>query len=177
MHLRYPALHLYTYTALHQLLPRTDRVRPAQFIFLGNYLLTLVLVAALYYLSGRRRHYPQILLIPLTLSKRAHSIALLRLFNDPLAMVLLYASILGMMIGGKRGWRIGCLLYRWDSPKSTLILYSLALGIKMNILLFFPGLLVLLFQYRGIFGTIESIALIASVQVIQLTPLSFRGLT
>ena len=42
---------------------------------------------------------------------------------------------------------------------------SLALGIKMNVLLFVPGLLVLLFQYRGLVGTVESIFIIALIQV------------
>ena len=35
----------------------------------------------------------------------------------------------------------------------------------MNILLMLPGLLVLLFQYRGFVGMVENIALIVSVQV------------
>lgn len=110
---RYPAFHLYIYTAFYRLLPAADRVGPAQYIFLAVYLVTFLLVATIYYLAGRTRHRPQALLIPLTLSKRAHSIALLRLFNDPLAMVLLYAAVLGTMIGGKQGWRIGCFLYRY----------------------------------------------------------------
>jgi alpha-1,3-mannosyltransferase len=41
----------------------------------------------------------------------------------------------------------------------------LALGIKMNILLFLPGLLVLLFQYKGVRGTILLVALIVAIQV------------
>lgn len=57
-------------------------------------------------------------------------------------------------------------------------LYSLALGIKMNILLFLPGLLVLLFQYRGLVGTLESLAIIFLVQVALPAPffLSIPGL-
>ena len=35
----------------------------------------------------------------------------------------------------------------------------------MNILLFLPGLLVLLVQYRGILGTLEGVSLIAVTQV------------
>ncbi len=42
---------------------------------------------------------------------------------------------------------------------------SLALGIKMNILLFVPGLAVLLVQYQGIKRTIGCLGLIALVQV------------
>ncbi|WWC70002.1 uncharacterized protein I206_103946 [Kwoniella pini CBS 10737] len=154
----YPALHLYIYTAFYKYLPSIENIRPAQYIFLIFYLLTILLMSTIYYLAGRSnnriKHYPQILLIPLTLSKRSHSIFLLRLFNDPIAMLIFYSSVVACMLGGKIGWRIGCTLY------------SLALGVKMNILLFLPGLLVLLFQYRGIKGTIEGIALIATIQVL-----------
>ena len=47
-------------------------------------------------------------------------------------------------------------------PENT---HSLALGVKMNILLFVPGLLVLLFQYRGIKGTIEGVLIMTVIQV------------
>jgi alpha-1,3-mannosyltransferase len=146
----YPALHLYIYTALHQLLPSDSRERPAQFVFLGLYIFNLLSISTIYYLAGRPRertpplsaedtttkvspdgplspaspptsssfyassgsHIPQALLIPLTLSKREHSIYLLRLFNDPFAMALLYLAVLAFMLGGSRGWRIGCLVFR-----------------------------------------------------------------
>ncbi|WVR06860.1 hypothetical protein IAU60_003896 [Kwoniella sp. DSM 27419] len=168
----YPALHLYIYTALYKYLPSADNVRPAQYLFLVIYLATFVAVATIYYLAGRparaaqtkqkelhtkiehSRHYPQILLIPLVLSKRIHSIFLLRLFNDPIAMLLMYCAVISMMLGGKKGWRIGC------------VLYSLALGVKMNILLFLPGLLVLLFQYRGVLGTLEGVTIITTIQLL-----------
>lgn len=42
---------------------------------------------------------------------------------------------------------------------------SLALGVKMNILLFFPGLLVLLFQYTGFFETFKATIIVAFVQI------------
>lgn len=40
----------------------------------------------------------------------------------------------------------------------------------MNILLFLPGLLVLLFQYRGLLGTFEGVSLITAVQVSPINP-------
>ncbi|WWD03366.1 hypothetical protein V865_001418 [Kwoniella europaea PYCC6329] len=160
----YPALHLYIYSLFYKFLPSIESIRPAQYIFLGFYLITLLLVSTVYYLSGsgngktKHKHYPQILLIPLCLSKRLHSIFLLRLFNDPIAMMIFYGSVVAMMKGGKSGWRAGS------------ILYSLALGVKMNILLFLPGLLVLLFQYRGVYGTIESVMTIVIIQVLLPSP-------
>jgi alpha-1,3-mannosyltransferase len=41
----------------------------------------------------------------------------------------------------------------------------MALGVKMNILLFLPGLLVVLFQFRGPGGMLESSAVILAIQV------------
>ncbi|ORX35727.1 putative Dol-P-Man:Man(5)GlcNAc(2)-PP-Dol alpha-1,3-mannosyltransferase [Kockovaella imperatae] len=155
----YPALHLYIYTALHELLPSADRVRPAQYIFLGVYLTTFILIAYIY----RRAGAPQILLIPLMLSKRTHSIYLLRLFNDPWAMLLLYMSVALFLKNGKLAWRAGCAVF------------SLALGVKMNILLFVPGLLVLLFQYRGIKGTIEGVLIVVVIQTVLPAPFFFSN--
>ncbi|CAK9785734.1 ALG3-domain-containing protein [Cutaneotrichosporon oleaginosum] len=145
----YPALHLYIYTALHQLLP-VPRERAAQWIWLAVEQATLLLAAAVYYLAGRDRHIPQWLLFPLVLSKRSHSIYLLRLFNDPLAMLPLYAAVVALQL---EYWKIGSFLF------------SLALGVKMNILLFLPGLLVVLFQSRGAVGTLDSLIIIGFVQL------------
>ena len=63
--------------------------------------------------SGIGSTFSQALLIPLTLSKRLHSIYMLRLFNDPFAMVLLYAAVAVIMAGRHHpaGWIIGCGLY------------------------------------------------------------------
>lgn len=145
----YPALHLYIYSALHQLLP-VPRERAAQYIWLLVEQGTLLLAAGIYYLAGRSKHIPQWLLVPLVLSKRSHSIYLLRLFNDPLAMILLYASVLLLQL---EYWKIGSFVF------------SLALGVKMNILLFVPGLLVVLFQYRGAAGVLDSLIIIGFVQL------------
>lgn len=119
------------------------QVRAGQYVFLALYLVTLALVSIIYYLAGfpvpssiqaaraevgERKvsvshpaksqaqsysPFPQALLIPLTLSKRLHSIYVLRLFNDPFAMVLVYASVVVMMAGQRRawGWTWGCRLF------------------------------------------------------------------
>jgi len=68
----------------------------------------------------------------LCLSKRIHSIFLLRLFNDGPTMLLLYLSI--VLFARYQLWSLGC------------VVFSLAVSIKMNVLLFAPGLLLLLLQ-------------------------------
>ena len=86
------------------------------------------------------------------LSKRIHSIFVLRLFNDAPAMVLLYISVLCFV---KAYWKVGC------------VFFSLAVSIKMNILLFAPGLLLLLLQGNSRpLDTIKCLAICASIQIL-----------
>lgn len=107
-------------------------LRPLQWIWAGVFVTTLGLVALI---SGKARmaRSPSIeardtprswfqllsemwtgspslplLLILLTQSKRLYSIYVLRLFNDPLAMVILYASIVFFM---SRHWKIGSVVF------------------------------------------------------------------
>jgi alpha-1,3-mannosyltransferase len=104
---RYPALHLYIYTLFQKYLPTDEnlQIRYAQYTFLAVYLTTFLLVSTIYYLASRSsdKKFPQALLIPLVLSKRLHSIYLLRLFNDPLGMMLFYAGVVCWMLGGVWG--------------------------------------------------------------------------
>ncbi|KAG7531424.1 hypothetical protein FFLO_04345 [Filobasidium floriforme] len=153
---------------------------PLQLIWLGLYIATLFLIAVI---SGQADSYMQsrrapsarwitspralvdrlmngpaplpLLLGALSLSLRLHSIYVLRLFNDPIAMLLLYSSV---WLFTKKKWKIGS------------IVYSLALGVKMNILLFLPGLLVLLFQYQGIAHGAICGGLILAVQIALAAP-------
>mmetsp|Transcript_11964 Transcript_11964/g.22990 ORF Transcript_11964/g.22990 Transcript_11964/m.22990 type:complete len:473 (-) Transcript_11964:118-1536(-) len=71
-------------------------------------------------------------------SKRLHSIFLLRLFNDGPTMLLLYIAMYLFMQQQQqqqqRWWNAGC------------VVFSLAVSLKMNVLLFAPGLLLLLLQ-------------------------------
>jgi hypothetical protein len=67
----------------------------------------------------------------LCLSKRVHSIYLLRLFNDPFVMLFTYASILAML---NNYWAL------------SFAFYSLAVGVKMSALLFSPGILYIILR-------------------------------
>ena len=62
---------------------------------------------------------------------RLHSVFVLLLFNDGPTMLLLYVA---MVCFNANRWNLGCLIF------------SLAVSIKMNVLLFAPGLLLLLLQ-------------------------------
>ncbi|KXS11551.1 glycosyltransferase family 58 protein [Gonapodya prolifera JEL478] len=148
----YPAGYIYLYTALSWVTKGGSDIRLAQYIFLGLYLVSLWTVLAL---LKRSRMFPQCLLPLLTLSKRLHSIYILRLFNDPWAMLFFYIALLFM---DRARWR-------WAAAA-----YSVALSIKMNILLFAPAFAVLNLQACGIVGSILNAGIFACVQVLLSLP-------
>mmetsp|Transcript_8532 Transcript_8532/g.12158 ORF Transcript_8532/g.12158 Transcript_8532/m.12158 type:complete len:326 (-) Transcript_8532:902-1879(-) len=89
-------------------------------------------------------------------SKRVHSIFVLRLFNDAPCMLLLYLSTYLFMERGKLSWKTGC------------IFFSLAVSIKMNVLLFAPGLLLLFLQSdvsTKFLNTVQHLSICAIVQI------------
>lgn len=70
---------------------------------------------------------------------------------DPVAMIFLYLAVYSFVF---QWWNVGCLLF------------SMAVSVKMNILLFAPGLLLLLLKSFGVWWTIPRLALCAVVQLI-----------
>ena len=126
----YPALHVYIYSILYTLTEEGTNILRAQVIFAGLYLLTLAVVLACY----RRVGAPPWLLVPLVLSKRMHSIYLLRLFNDCWATLGLWAAIY--------------LLQRRTFEGGAFI-WGLGLGVKMTLLLAAPAVGVVLLQAMG----------------------------
>ncbi|KAK8981025.1 hypothetical protein V6N11_059714 [Hibiscus sabdariffa] len=87
----------------------------------------------------------------LCLSKRVHSIFVLRLFNDCFAMTFLHAAMASILFGW---WHFG------------LIIFSAAVSIKMNVLLFAPSLFILMLKAMNISGVISALAGAALVQTI-----------
>ena len=115
------AFHVHIYRLLYDITNQGENIRIAQYIFAVLSTLYVALVAAIYH---RTQSVPQPATLLLILSKRIHSIFVLRLFNDPIAMFLFHLSLLCMI---HNHWSLGC------------IIYSLAVGVKMNILLFAPA--------------------------------------
>lgn len=129
-------------------------VRRAQFAFGVLYLAMTALVLAIYLKASPRM--PPLALCLLCASKRLHSIFVLRLFNDGIAILLAYAAIL---LFAQRRWRWGC------------VFYSLGVSVKMNILLFAPGLLLLLLQaHASLIDVVVCLAICATIQVVLAMP-------
>lgn len=133
----YPALHVYLYSALYHLTDEGTNILRAQIIFAGLYLVTLAVVLACYSRVGA----PPWLLVPLALSKRLHSIYLLRLFNDCWAALGLWLAVYLLQ---RRNWTAGALVW------------GLGLGVKMTLLLATPGLGIVLLQGAGLSAAVWS---------------------
>ena len=91
----------------------------------------------------------------LILSKRLHSIFVLRLFNDCFAVFFLWGAI---YVFQRRIWTLGSMAYSWG------------LGIKMSLLLALPGIGVTLFLARGVQGTLKQLWLMTQLQIILAFP-------
>ncbi|KAG0471726.1 hypothetical protein HPP92_016272 [Vanilla planifolia] len=141
----YPAGFLYVYSAIKFV--TAGQVFPAQILFGALYIVNLAVVLLIY----QKTELPWWTLVLLCLSKRVHSIFMLRLFNDCVAMALLHAAL-------------ALLLYqKWHS---ALIVFSAAVSVKMNVLLFAPPLLLLMLKALSIKGILSTLSCAALIQVL-----------
>ncbi|KAI5734110.1 hypothetical protein M8J77_002575 [Diaphorina citri] len=93
---------------------------------------------------------PHVLIISIFTSYRIHSIFVLRLFNDPLAVLFFYIA-LNLFLSNQ--WSLGSAFY------------SLAVSIKMNILLYAPALLFAYIICLGYLGTLKQLFICAFLQL------------
>lgn len=144
----YPAGFLYIFAFFRSLTDEGTSIFKAQFLFVGIYIFNLLIVLWSYL---RSRKVPLIWCFLLILSKRVHSIFMLRMFNDCVAMLFGYMAIL-------------CFTYKYWKVGS--IVYSVAVSIKMNLFLFAPGIFLLYLLDIGVMGAVECISICAVVQII-----------
>jgi alpha-1,3-mannosyltransferase len=142
----YPGGFVYLYSALYYLTNNGTNVFLAQLLFGFMYVVTTAVVLHLYGISRVPFGYS----IGLILSRRMHSIFMLRMFNDCIAMLLAYAAVYWTCW---RQWALGALLY------------SLAVSVKMNVFLFAPGLLAVWLKHLSLLGTLCCLSLCAMVQL------------
>jgi alpha-1,3-mannosyltransferase len=149
----YPAGHAWLYLGLHHLTGGGVNTRLAQHLACGLYILNLALV---FRLLLRTELLPPYLLALMSLgATRVRFIAVVQLFNDPVAMLLLHAAI-NMFLDGH--WSLGS------------VLFSLGVSVKMNILLFAPALLGTYLTFLGLRGTVLQLGVCAGLQVALASP-------
>ncbi|KAI4524359.1 glycosyltransferase family 58 protein [Schizophyllum commune Loenen D] len=142
----YPAGHVYIHEWLYSVTDAGRNMSRAQQLYGLLYLASQSLTCVMYYCAGA----PNWLVILLPLSKRLHSIYVLRLFNDCWAVVAAQAAILA---------------YQYNADLLGTILLSAGISVKMSIVLYVPGLLVLLFKRRGLLSTLGHLVVAAIVQI------------
>ncbi|KIL00104.1 glycosyltransferase family 58 protein [Paxillus rubicundulus Ve08.2h10] len=143
----YPAGHVHIHHFLHGITDAGRNIAQAQQIYAGLYILSLILMCNVY----RRADVPNWTVLLLPLSKRLHSVFVLRLFNDCWSLVFVQAATLA---------------FQSASDDLGILLFSLALSVKMSALLYIPGLLVILFQRHGLMGTLRHLLVLACTQVL-----------
>ncbi|RXM99751.1 Dol-P-Man:Man(5)GlcNAc(2)-PP-Dol alpha-1,3-mannosyltransferase [Acipenser ruthenus] len=148
----YPAGFVYIFTVLYYVTGRGRDVRLGQYLFAVFYLVTLLLVFRIYLRTSKVP--PFVFFFMCCASYRIHSIFILRLFNDPVAMMLLFVAV-NLFLDGR--WTLGCCFYRQ--------VLRLAVSVKMNVFLFAPGLLFLLLCEFGLLRSIPRLSLCAAIQV------------
>lgn len=148
----YPGGFVGVYAVLFVVTGAGVNVRLAQWIFLGLYLATQAAAICVY---RRANIAPPWTLALLCLSKRVHSIYMLRLFNDAVAALLALAAVERLQADA---WNAGC------------VLYSSAVSVKMSALLYAPGLLFLLLRRGGLRFAARQIAICALVQGLVAAP-------
>lgn len=98
---------------------------------------------------------PPYILPLLALSKRLHSIYVLRLFNDCVGIGIFYVSLLDLM--KRRHFR-------------SAVLFSLAVGVKMNVLLFLPAYAVVYVLQGGLYESVKLGVSMISIQILIARP-------
>uniref|UniRef100_A0A1B6MG43 dolichyl-P-Man:Man5GlcNAc2-PP-dolichol alpha-1,3-mannosyltransferase n=1 Tax=Graphocephala atropunctata TaxID=36148 RepID=A0A1B6MG43_9HEMI len=145
----YPGGFVYFFGALYYITDHGTNVRLAQYIFAGFYLMLLGLVFVIY--NKTKKVPPYAVLIACCTSYRIHSIFVLRMFNDGISVLLLYIA-LNLFLENR--WNLGS------------IAFSLAVSVKMNILLYAPALLVSYYYSLGVKGTVVQLLICGSIQLI-----------
>ncbi|KAJ1832211.1 dolichyl-P-Man:Man(5)GlcNAc(2)-PP-dolichol alpha-1,3-mannosyltransferase [Coemansia sp. RSA 2706] len=146
----YPAGFVWAYQALWTATDEGADVRRAQYLFMLMYLATLGVVLAIY----RGARVPPVWLPLLSASRRLHSIYVLRLFNDAVAMLLAYAAILAMS----------------RRPRWSGLLLSLAISIKMNVQLMLPAAAFIWWRAGGLRLAAVQTAVVALSQAVVAAP-------
>ncbi|CAG7939028.1 unnamed protein product [Penicillium salamii] len=147
----YPAAHVYIYTLLYHVTDQGRDILLGQAIFAVLYLATLVVVVSCYRQTGA----PPYLFPLLALSKRLHSIFVLRLFNDGFAAFAMWVAIYLCL---KRKWVAG------------ITVWSIGVAIKMTLVLLVPAIAVITLLSLGLARSISLGAMAFLVQIFLAVP-------
>lgn len=146
----YPGGHVMIFDWLYSFCDNGLNVPRAQLVFYAVYLFTLLGALLVY----RKARVPWGFAALLILSKRLHSIYLLRLFNDCFAVLF---AVYGVLCLQANLWTL------------TAALFSMAVSVKMSILLYMPGVAIVMWNALGVRAVFPA-ALFGAIQLLVLAP-------
>ena len=140
----YPAGHVLLFRAMRHITQGMDNIKEGQIVFRYLYLVSMVIDYAIYSMLD---NVPPFAAVLFCLSKRLHSIYVLRLFNDCFTTLFVSICCFLLIFCGKHYKT----LYKRENSGFIVLLnliavlcYSFAISIKMNALLYLPGILIIL---------------------------------
>ena len=163
----YPAGFVYLYAFLRKAILRcadadacadAGNVRAAQYVFAGIYVAHLFVTLATY--RNARGTTPPYALALLAMSKRIHSVFVLRMFNDGVASLFAHAAI---FFAQRRRWPL------------AFFLFSVGTSVKMNVLLALPPALVLVVGTAKPSTAVASVIAFAATQIVASAPFTLGG--
>ena len=147
----YPAGFAHIFDWIRRLTADGTNIRRAQYIFMAVQCATNFAVLSIYseafpsVSKSKKWEYRSVnvgrflVYLALIASPRVHSLFVLRMFNDAVAMCLFYFAVLLLV---RRDWFNGALVF------------SLALSVKMNVLLAVPGIALVMLREQGVVQTV-----------------------
>eukprot|EP00398_MALV-I-01_sp_L67-1_P000228 gene228-805_t len=150
----YPAGFVYFFGGLHVFTNGGRDIETVQQVFLAFHMATVFVISQLYEMAGA----PAWALILALVSKRVHSVFVLRLFNDPIATFFLYVAVWTMLKAKQTPDFLASLLY------------SISVSIKIHPLLYAPAIGLRLVLTGGWLRAIPQLFIMVMVQIILATP-------
>ncbi|KAJ5893520.1 hypothetical protein N7495_005211 [Penicillium taxi] len=154
----YPAAHVYIYNLLYHLTDAGRDIYTGQILFAALYMLALVIVVACY----RQLQVPPYIFPLLVLSKRLHSIFMLRMFNDGIAA---FAMWIALYLFLEKKWTAG------------VAIWSVGVGVKMTLVLLAPAVAIILLLSVGLKRSVGLGTMAALIQILLAIPFLYINAT
>ncbi|KAG0677237.1 dolichyl-P-Man:Man(5)GlcNAc(2)-PP-dolichol alpha-1,3-mannosyltransferase [Pichia californica] len=151
----YPGGYVFIYSWMKAITEGINDIGKGQEAFRLLYLMTFALTCLIYIQASGEKKVKPYQIYMLALSKRLHSIYVLRLFNDCFATFFVLACIFLLQIAAR--FKSKSIISKDPETKSEMRLYSylvallavdsycFGVSVKMNVLLYLPGLIIILY--------------------------------
>lgn len=156
----YPAGHVYIFYLFKELTDGGINIQAAQYLYLCVYTAQIILVYKIYSHRRTLKVPPYMFIAMCFTSYRIHSIYVLRLFNDPIAILFAYAAFYALLV--KRHYM-------------SAILFSIAISIKMNILLFAPAYALVFYEDLGMLRSLKYGSVALATQLVLAAPFLYTN--